>query len=63
MEPHAEGLLIHPAILAPVERYTPERRAEFLLSSATSAKDYGPARREVNQLGLDPDTIPPRRPK
>lgn len=54
----AEGVLIRPAIVVPVERYTPERKAEFLPSTATSAKDYGRARREVKKLGLDPDTIP-----
>jgi AbrB family looped-hinge helix DNA binding protein len=62
-EPRAEGVLIRPAIVVPVERYTPERKAEFLLSTATSAKDYNRARREVKKLGLDPDAIPHRRPK
>ena len=62
-EARAEGVLIRPAIVVPVERYTPERKAEFLLSTATSAKDYDRARREVKKLGLDPDAIPHRRPK
>jgi hypothetical protein len=59
----AEGVLIRPAIVVPVEHYTPERKAEFLLSTATSAKDYDRARREVKKLGLDPDAIPHRRPR
>jgi bifunctional DNA-binding transcriptional regulator/antitoxin component of YhaV-PrlF toxin-antitoxin module len=62
-EPRAEGVLIRPAIVVPVERYTPERKAEFLLSTATSAKNYHRARREVKKLGLGPDAIPHRRPK
>jgi AbrB family looped-hinge helix DNA binding protein len=57
-----EGILIRPAIVVPVERYTPQRRAEFLLSNAVDAADYRKARREVRKLGLDPDSIPHRRP-
>ena len=61
-EAREDGVLIRPAIVVPVERYTPERKAEFLLSTATRAKDYQRARREVRKLGLDPDAIPHRRP-
>lgn len=42
----------------PVEDYSPERIAEFLLSNAVDADDYAEARREVEGMGLDPDTIP-----
>lgn len=62
-EPREDGILIRPAILVPVEKYTPERKAEFLLSTATSQKDYQRARKEVKRLGLDPDDIPHRRPE
>lgn len=62
-EPREDGVLIRPAIVLPVERYTPERKAEFLLSTATTAKDYQRARREVTKLGLDPDAIRHRRPR
>lgn len=58
-----DGVLIRPAVVLPVERYTPERKAEFLLSTATSEKDYQRARKEVKKLGLDPDAIPHRRPR
>lgn len=61
-EAFRDGVLIRPAVVLPVERYTPERKAEFLLSSATDKKDYGRARKEVKKLGLDPDKIPHRRP-
>jgi hypothetical protein len=47
----------------PVERYTPERQAEFLLSTATSKKDYRRIRKEVKKLGMNADAIPHRRPK
>src|SRR5690348_17543818 len=60
-EARDEGVLIRPAIVIPVERYTPERKAEFLLSTATTEKDYQRARKEVKKLGLNPDDIPHRR--
>ena len=57
-----DGILIRPAILVPVERYTPERKAEFLLSNAIDDADYRKARKTVRKLGLDPDKILHRRP-
>jgi AbrB family looped-hinge helix DNA binding protein len=57
-----EGILIRPAVLVPVENYTPERKAEFLLSNATTPADYRRARKEVRKLGLDPDSVPHHRP-
>ena len=57
-----DGILIRPAVLVPVERYSPERKAEFLLSTATSAADYRNARKAVQRLGVDPDSVPHRRP-
>lgn len=62
-EAREDGILIRPAVVIPVERYSSERKAEFLLSTATTAEDYRRARREVKKLGLDPDTIPHRRPR
>lgn len=46
----------------PVEIYTPERRAEFLLWNAVDAKDYDAAVEEVRKLGIDPAKIPHCRP-
>ena len=45
-----------------IERYTPRRRAQFLLQNAVDSADYSAARREVRKLGLDPDSIPHDRP-
>ncbi len=56
-EERAEGVLIRPAVVMPVEVYTPERRAGFLLNNAVSAADYRRARAEVRRMGLDPDAI------
>ena len=61
-EEKENGILIRPAMVVPVERYTPERKAEFLLSNAVDAADYRKARKEVRKLGLDPDSIPHLRP-
>lgn len=56
------GVLLRPAVALPVETYSPERRAEFLLSNAADADDYARAVREVRRLGLDPDEIPHEKP-
>lgn len=48
--------------LPAVEVYTPRRLAEFLLNNA-GADDYAEMRREVENLRLDPDTIPHERTK
>ena len=61
-EEKEDGILIRPAVVVPVERYTPERKAEFLLSNAIDLADYRNARKEVRKLGLDPDAIPHRKP-
>jgi hypothetical protein len=42
----------------PVEIYTPERCAEFLLTNATDADDYRSAVQLVREMGLDPASIP-----
>ncbi len=57
-----DGILIRPAVIVPVERYTPERKAEFLLSNAVDEADYRSARKAVRKLGLNPDAIPHVRP-
>ena len=57
-EAHEDGVLIRPAVALPVESYSAERKAEFLLSNAVDAQDYAWAVREVRKLGLDPDDVP-----
>ncbi len=63
VEARSEGLLLRPVVTLPVEIYTPERKAEFLLNNAITAKDYATALREVRKMGLDPKTIPHKNPK
>jgi AbrB family looped-hinge helix DNA binding protein len=62
-EEREEGILIRPAVTLPIEIYSPERKAEFLLSNAMDKKDYARACREVRRMGLDPDKIPHYRPR
>lgn len=62
-ESRDDGILLRPAVAVPVEIYTPERIAEFLLSNAVDAEDYDDARAEVRKMGLDPDAIPHYRPE
>jgi len=57
-----DGILIRPAVVIPIERYAPDRKAEFLLSNAVGQPDYRSARKAVRKMGLDPDSIPHRRP-
>jgi len=56
-EDREEGILIRPAVAVPLESYTPERRAEFLLSGAVDEEDYARAKEEVRKIGLDPGAI------
>jgi len=57
------GILIRPAVVVPVEIYTPARKAEFLLSNAVDAEDYRAAQAEVRRMGLDPSKIRHRKPR
>ena len=57
------GVLIRPAAVLPIEVYTRERKAEFLLNTAVDAEDYREAVAEVRELGLDPKRIAHHRPR
>lgn len=56
------GVLLRPAAVVPVEVYTPERKAEFLLANAVDPADRRRVEEEVRKLGLDPRKVRPRRP-
>jgi AbrB family looped-hinge helix DNA binding protein len=62
LEESEKGLLINGAFVMPIESYTPERKAEFLLNNAVSERDYQNALEEVRGMGLDPESIPHKRP-
>jgi AbrB family looped-hinge helix DNA binding protein len=61
-EERADGILIRPATVLPVEIYTAERKAGFILNNAVGVADYRRARLEVKRMGLDPDRIKHHRP-
>jgi AbrB family looped-hinge helix DNA binding protein len=52
------GIVLRPAVAMPVEIYTPERIAEFLLNNAVDKADFRNAQEEVRKMGLDPATLP-----
>lgn len=56
------GILLRAAVTLPVEIYSRQRRAEFLLSNATDPQDYAVIREEVRKLGIDPDSVPHYKP-
>jgi AbrB family looped-hinge helix DNA binding protein len=56
-EERDEGILIRPAVVTPIEMYTPERVAEFILGSAVDQPSYAEAVAAVRQMGLDPTKI------
>jgi AbrB family looped-hinge helix DNA binding protein len=58
VEPVPEGLLLRPVVTLPIEIYTPERKAEFLLNNAITPDDYSTAVKQVREMGLDPEKIP-----
>ena len=48
------GVLLRPAALLPVEIYSPERKAEFLLANAIDPEDRKAAEAEARKLGVKP---------
>lgn len=58
-----EGILLRPAVTIALELYSPERKAEFILSNSVDAQDYARAVAEVRALGLDPEAIPHQTPE
>lgn len=56
------NLLIQPAKAVPVEIYTDERKAQFLLNNSADDQEYARARAAVVAMGLDPEKVPHLRP-
>ena len=62
-EAHDDGILLRPAVALPVESYSPERRAEFLLSNAVPRAAYPPRGGAPRPRGFVPDRVPHRNPE
>jgi len=58
-----DGVFLRPVVTLPVEIYTPERKAEFVLNNAITPEEYVLAVKKVRNMGLDPETIPHKRPE
>jgi len=56
-ESRDEGILLRPTAVFPVEIYTLERKAQFLLDTAVTPEDYAWAAEKVRELGLDPARV------
>jgi len=63
VETRSEGILLRPVVTLPVEIYTPERKAEFLLNNTITPEDYAAAVKEVRGMGLNPEKIPHKKPE
>lgn len=61
-EESADGVVVRPATVLPIETYSNERRASFLLENAVDEDDYTRARAAVREMGVDPDSIEHERP-
>ena len=62
-EVRPDGVLLRPVVTLPVEIYSAERKAEFLLNNSVTADDYASAVKEIRNMGLDPETIPHEKPE
>ncbi len=56
-EASEEGLFLKPAIAFPIETYSAERKAAFILSNSISTEDYEAAQKVVIAMGLNPASI------
>ena len=63
IEARSEGVLLRPVVTLPIEIYTPERKAEFLLNNAITPEDYAAAIKKVRSMGIDPQTVPHKKPE
>ena len=61
VQPTEQGVVLQQVTALPVEAYTPERKAEFLLNNAVTHEDYAEALEQIREMGLDPESIPRQR--
>lgn len=62
-EARPDGVLLRPVVALPVEIYSDERKAEFLLNNAVTSEDYVTAVKEILKMGLSPEKIPHKKPE
>lgn len=55
VEGRPEGVMVRPVAAFPIEKYTSEEKARFLLANTVTDEDQAWAVKEVQKLGLDPE--------
>ena len=60
VEGRQEGILLRPVVTLPVEKYSPEDKARFLLANTVTEEDHAWAVAEVRRMGLDPEAFADR---
>jgi AbrB family looped-hinge helix DNA binding protein len=63
VESHPEGVLLRPVVTLPIEIFTAQRKAEFLLNNAVTSSDYTEAVKRVRKMGIDLEDVPHQRPE
>ena len=63
LEALPDGVLLRPVVTLPLEIYSPERKAEFLLNNVITPDEYADAAKKVRAMGLNPEKIPHGKPK
>jgi len=63
VEERQNGVMLRPVVTLPIEIYTAERKAEFLLNNTVTIEEYKVAVKEIQKMGLDPATIHHKKPK
>ena len=58
VESGPDGVLLRPAAVFPMETYSLEEKAAFILENAVDAVDYARAVEAVRKMGLDPKAVP-----
>jgi AbrB family looped-hinge helix DNA binding protein len=57
VEGRQEGILLRPVVTLPVEKYSLEDKARFLLANTVTEEDHAWAVAEVRKMGLDPEAL------
>lgn len=63
VEERQDGVMLRPVVTLPIEIYTAKRKAEFLLNNTVTIEEYKVAVKEIQKMGLDPETIPHQKPE
>ena len=57
VEGRQEGILLRPVVTLPVEKYSLEDKARFLLANTVTDEDHAWAVAEVHKMGIDPEAL------